>query len=207
MDFNFLSRIFWISWVDLLEGLRVTFGGSHSLSWEFLVISAQRLIFLFGVNSISIYKSLVKCRLFPKYLQTPDMWGQIPCPCVSLDYRTYVPEFPEGAEGVRRGNCLTTTTAPGAVLPVCGRQLEAAAVLLLLQLRHTAAAAGGQSEYTVTHTRRGQEAGQDSGRMTEPAVDGMPPCVALPLPPAQLEELVEKAKDYALMHGQLPPTL
>jgi len=30
---------------------------------------------------------------------------------------------------------------------------------------------------------------------------GMPPCVPLPLPQDQLEDLVEKAKDYALMHG------
>merc|ERR1719187_215350 len=29
----------------------------------------------------------------------------------------------------------------------------------------------------------------------------VPPCVPLPLPQDQLEDLVEKAKDYALMHG------
>ena len=30
----------------------------------------------------------------------------------------------------------------------------------------------------------------------------MDPCVPLPLPDDQLEDLVEKAKDYALMHGK-----
>ena len=30
---------------------------------------------------------------------------------------------------------------------------------------------------------------------------GMPPCVPLPLDQALLDDLVEKAKDYALMHG------
>ena len=31
----------------------------------------------------------------------------------------------------------------------------------------------------------------------------MDPCVSLPLPEKELDELVEKAKDYALMHGKL----
>jgi len=35
----------------------------------------------------------------------------------------------------------------------------------------------------------------------ETPVIGIPPCVALPLPKEQLDDLVEKAKDYALMHG------
>ena len=30
---------------------------------------------------------------------------------------------------------------------------------------------------------------------------GMPPCVPLPLDQTLLDDLVEKAKDYALMHG------
>ena len=28
------------------------------------------------------------------------------------------------------------------------------------------------------------------------------PCVELPLPPDQLQDLVEKAKDFALLHGR-----
>ena len=31
----------------------------------------------------------------------------------------------------------------------------------------------------------------------------MDPCIPLPIPDEQLEDLVEKAKDYALMHGKL----
>ena len=30
----------------------------------------------------------------------------------------------------------------------------------------------------------------------------MDPCIPLPIPDEQLEDLVEKAKDYALMHGK-----
>ena len=38
--------------------------------------------------------------------------------------------------------------------------------------------------------------------MSSPSV-GMSPCVALPMDPDTLHDVVEKAKDYALMHGEI----